>query len=231
MKSCTRLGLLLSLISLTWLPTAPIARAARAKGVQDAVLEHFNIGTGALTGTTLQAQGGFGSRVSRLGDLAGGGSVEMIVGAMLDDTAGTDRSAIYIASIDPAGKTVAHSKIAVALNDPNGALATMVVSSLGFGVAWLESGGGLDYSRLAIGAPNYKSNDRAVWLVRLGADGQVVTTERLEDNENRVEDPGHRVGFKIGSLRGIHENGIAETVGARLCSRGRCAREVPPLVS
>ena len=129
------------------------------------MIEHVNIGSDQLGGCHTAGQ-----RKLRLGDLDGDGSVEMIVGAFNDDTAGTNRGAIYIVSVDAAGVAVSQSKIAVGLNDPNGALDAMVTSAqFGYASADLGDYDSDGFREIAEGARRWDatSSSGAVWIIDL----------------------------------------------------------------
>ena len=74
----------------------------------------------AVHGVTLAAGSQFGRSVAFAGDLNGGGSTVLAVGAPFDDTGGNGRGAIYLLSYNPLGVLQSTKKIAHGVDATNG---------------------------------------------------------------------------------------------------------------
>ena len=74
------------------------------------------IASGTNGGPTLADGDRFGSSVAGIGDLDGDGVNEIVVGAYLDNTGGTDRGAIYVLFMNSDGTVRSSTKVASGLN-------------------------------------------------------------------------------------------------------------------
>ncbi|MBI5758892.1 MAG: FG-GAP repeat protein [Planctomycetales bacterium] len=137
------------------------------------------IGADIGGGPTIASFDNFGISLASLGDLDGDGVVDLAVGALLDDTGGTDRGAVYILFMNVNGTVRNSTKIASAtVGGPqlaNGDLFGRSVASLGD----VDGDGVID---LAVGAMNEDTggpNRGAVFVLFLNSDGSVKSSVRI----------------------------------------------------
>ena len=116
--------------------------------------------TGALDDLDL-----FGRSVGLVGDLEGDGTLELAVGAALDDDGGANCGAVWLLSLDATGAVVSNPK----LSDTSGALAGALddADGLGVSIASLPGPGALPFviAAGAMGDDDGLPDSGAVWLL------------------------------------------------------------------
>jgi CSLREA domain-containing protein len=137
--------------------------------------------TGGLA-ATLDDSDSFGAAVAGVGDLDGDGTVDLAVGAPLDDDGGADRGAAYILFLNPDGTVKAEQKI----SSIQGGLAGPLDDSDSFGAA-VAGVGDLDgdgVPDVAVGAEaddDGGTNRGAAYVLFLNPDGTVRAEQKISD--------------------------------------------------
>ena len=155
----------------------------RSDGTADSA-KTIKIASGMNGGPTLADDDRFGSSVAALGDLDGDGVFDLAVGAIKDDTAGTDRGAVYVQFMNANGTVKSRVKIASGMNGgptlADGDLFGNSIASLGD----LDGNGVTD---LAVGAElddTGASSSGAVHVLFLNADGTVKSSTKIASGLN-----------------------------------------------
>lgn len=142
------------------------------------------IASGVNGGPTLNAGDGFGASITTVGDLNNDGTSDLIVGAPLDDTGGTDRGAVYVLYMRADGAVASSAKIASGVGGgptlANGDDFGLSVASVGD----LNNNGVPD---IVVGAPldNTGGTDRgALYVLYMNANGTVASSVKITSSGN-----------------------------------------------
>jgi len=149
------------------------------------IVEQFlRIANGTNSDLTLGDSDLFGSSVTALGDLDGDGVVDLAVGALGDNEAGSDRGAVYVLLMNTDG-TVKHStRIAHELNGgPTLSNYDIFGSSL-TGLGDLDGDGVVDIAAGAAFDGAGGSRRGAVYVLLLNADGTVKKSTKIASDTN-----------------------------------------------
>jgi hypothetical protein len=115
----------------------------------------------------------FGSALADLGDLDGDGIPDLGAGAPGDDDGGTDRGAVWILSVDEAGRVTSESRISSTKGEFNGDLHDG--DQFGSALTGIGDLNGSGMSDLAVGAPlddDGGTDKGAVWILFLANTNQ-----------------------------------------------------------
>ncbi|MDB5386339.1 MAG: sodium/calcium exchanger 1, partial [Planctomycetaceae bacterium] len=148
------------------------------------VKSSVKIGSGTNGGPTLANLDQFGSSVTSLGDLDGDGVTDLAVGAMGDDTGGTDRGAVYVLLLNSNGTVKSSVKLASGLNGGPTLLDGGLFGSSAASIGDLDGDGVTD---LAVGATNDSTggtNRGAVQVLFMSANGTVKSHVKLSSGSN-----------------------------------------------
>jgi hypothetical protein len=177
----------------------------------------------------------FGGSIVFLGDLDGVGpsAAAIAVGTPFDDDGGTDRGAVYILFLDPAGTVLSVQKISETVNLPGAPLDNL--DEFGGSVTSLGDldGAGASVHAIAVGAggDDDGGGDRgAVYILFLNSAGTVLTVQKVSDLVNlpgtpldNLDDFGTAVAA-LGDLDGAGVSVQALAVGATLDDDGGADR-------
>ena len=172
--------------------------------------------TGNLGGDL--AGGQFGASVAPLGDLDGDGIVDLAVGAHWDGDGGPRQGAVWILFLNTDGTVASEQKISETAGGFGGDLDPF--DFFGCSVSSLGDLNGDGNQELAVGAledDDGHSNQGAVWLLSLNADGTVASTQKISDIAGFGGDlePGDRFGVSLATLEDLDGDGNQElAVGA-----------------
>jgi len=168
---------------------------------------------------TLRNSDNFGSALASLGDLDGDGTVEVAVGAALDDDGGLNRGAVWILSLDPAGNATGATKISQLQGGFGGSLHNG--DRFGGALAALDDLDGDGIRELAVGAaldPDGGTARGAVWILFLDAHGAVKRHTKLSSTSGAFNGPlanNDHFGNSLALLGDLDHDGYSElAVGA-----------------
>lgn len=134
---------------------------------------------GNFTGV-LDNNDGFGISCARLGDLDGDGTTELAIGAFEDDDGGTNRGAVWILFLNPAGSVRSSQKIS---NTQGGFTGPMDdIDLFGISVARLGDLDGDGVTELLAGMyydDDGGTNRGAVWVLFLNTNGTVRAQQKI----------------------------------------------------
>ena len=119
-----------------------------------------------------------------MGDLDDDGTLELAVGALLDDDGGSDQGAVWILSLNPDGTVAAEQKISALAGGFGGNLD--VEDRFGASVAGLGDLDGDGIADLAVGAEGDDDgggSHGAVWILFLNTDGTVAAHQKISDTQ------------------------------------------------
>ena len=178
---------------------------------------------------TLSGGDFFGHAVELLGDLDGDTVKDLAVGAIGDNTGGTDRGAVYVLLMNSDGTVKSSQKIA----DNTGGFGVTLTDSDFFGVA-VANPGDLDndgVDDLAVGAylDDTGGTDRgAAYVLLLNSDGTVKSSQKIADNTGGFSvtlTDGVEFGFAIARVDDLNDDGVEDLViGAQGDDTGGSAR-------
>ena len=180
------------------------------------VRDSVRIADGAGGGPTLPGDQ-FGSSLASIGDLDGDGITDLVVGAVSDDTGGTNRGAVYVLFLNSTGTVREFAKIA----DSTGG-GPILANGDGFGSS-IASVGDLDgdgISDLAVGATGDDTGGSAkgaVHILYMNSDGSVRSSHKIAEGLNGGPSLGNfdSFGFSLASLGDVDGDGLADlAVGA-----------------
>ena len=161
----------------------------------------------------------FGSSVAAIGDLDGDGVTDLAVGAVGDDTEGTDRGALYIQFMNSNGTVKSSVKLA---SRTNGFLQLYGNSDrMGSAVASLGDLDGDGVTDLAVGIPGGDmvngTDSGYVYVLFMNSNGTVKSTTELRRASNGVPTlaDGDRFGSSVASVGDLDGDGVSDlAVGA-----------------
>lgn len=151
---------------------------------------------GGFQGHLLDDDDGFGSAVTRIGDLDGNGVDELAVGAPRDDDGGADRGAVWILFRGAGGKVLRAQKISSTQGLFQGALDDG--DSFGHAIACVGDLDGNGLSEIAVGAPGDDDGGSvifpdpsvgAVWILYLRRDGKVGKHAKISATTGELAGP------------------------------------------
>ncbi|MCO6045924.1 FG-GAP-like repeat-containing protein [Aeoliella sp. ICT_H6.2] len=156
----------------------------------------------------------FGRSMVAVGDLNGDQTTELVVGAVLDDTGGTNRGALYVLYLEQDGTVATYTKIASNLN---GGPALNDGDSFGFAVDAIGDADGDGIVDLAVGAAydDTAGIDRgAVYLLSLHEDGSVGVINKVASgiSGGPVLPDGHNFGSGVSSLGDLNGDGVMDLI-------------------
>ena len=124
----------------------------------------------------------FGISVAALGDIDGDGVTDLAVGAWLDDDGGTNQGAAWILFLNPDGTVDSEQKISETAGGFGGVLDPG--DTFGFSVASpgdLDGDGIGDLAVSAIQDDDGSTDQGAVWILFLNADGTVASEQKISE--------------------------------------------------
>ena len=132
---------------------------------------------------TLTDSDAFGIKVAGLGDLDNDGVEDLAVGAIFDDTGGTDRGAVYVLFMNTDGTVSSNQKIA----DNTGGFSVTLVNSDQFGVSVAGLGDldndGVEDLAVAASKDDTGGTDRgAIYVLLMNSNGTVKSNQKIADN-------------------------------------------------
>ena len=158
----------------------------------------------------------FGCAVAWLGDLDGDGNPEVAVGAEQDDDGGTNRGALWILSLDPAGHVLAAHKVSHGNGGFTGSLRDG--DRFGCALATLDDMNGDGRSELAVGAEGDRDGGTgrgAVWVLFLDASAAVTSHAKISSTSGGFAGPldnDDLFGSAVARLGDLDGDGLAELV-------------------
>lgn len=176
--------------------------------IPGAVLAGFK---GTIAGAGLDTTDRFGSAVASLGDLdgAGGSAAAVAVGAPNDDDGGSNRGAVWIVFLSPAGVPTSQQKI----SDLAGGFSGVLDNADNFGnsvasIGDLDADGIPDLAVGAVGDDDGALGAGAVWILFLNSDGTVKGHNKVSATSGLVGQLSLSDGFgsAVASL-GFHGGG------------------------
>jgi Ca2+-binding RTX toxin-like protein len=183
----------------------------------------LRIASGTNGGPTLADIDYFGISVTSLGDLDGDGVNDLAVGALNDDTGGSNRGAVHVLLLNSSGTVKSSVKIASGTNGgptlANGDRFGKSVTSLGD----LDGDGVADLAVGAIGDDTGGSYSGAVHVLMMNANGSVKSSVKIASSTNGGPSlaSNDRFGFAVTSLGDLDGDGVADlAVGATYDNTG-----------
>jgi Ca2+-binding RTX toxin-like protein len=187
----------------------------RGEGTVDSFLK---IASGTNGGPTLVDSDVFGNSVASLGDLDGDGVTDLAVGALGDDTGGTDRGAVHVLFLNTDGTVKSSRKIASGMSGSptlaDGDFFGSSVASLGD----LDGDGVTDLAVGAVGDDTGGTDRGAVHILFLNTDGTVKSSRTIASGMSGSPTlaDGDLFGNSVTSLGDLDGDGATElAVGAR----------------
>lgn len=181
------------------------------------VLSTTKFVSGTTNGATLVNGDNYGSAVERIDDLDGDLVPELMVGAIFDDTGGSNRGAAYLHFLQADGSIKSTKKFA---SGTNGVPALVNNDRYGISVANLGDLNNDGVADVAVGAffdDTGGSNRGAVYVHFLDVDGSVVSTTKLADTTNGGPSliDGAVYGYRVAGLGDVDGDGAEDVlVGA-----------------
>jgi hypothetical protein len=175
------------------------------------------IAHGLNGGPTLANGDAFGFAMANVGDLDGDGIADLAVGAIGDDTGGSNRGAVHILFLNAGGTVKSSTKIASGLN---GAPTLANYDNFGRAVANvgdLDGDGVVDLAAGASGDDTGGSNRGAVHILFLNAGGTVKSSTKIASGLNGTPtlSDGNSFGVSAANLGDLDGDGVADlAVGA-----------------
>jgi hypothetical protein len=181
-------------------------------------------GTGGFGGV-LSTGGLFGGACAALGDLDGDDVCDLAVGNHRDDDGDTDQGAVWILFLNADGTVAAEQKISETAGGFVGPLNS--VDRFGGDICALgdlDEDGNADLAVVAHGDDVGGTDQGAVWILFLNADGTVASEQKISESTGGFGgdlDPGDVFGGAIAALGDLDGNGTSElAVGAQLDDDG-----------
>ena len=151
----------------------------------------------------LAAGDGFGRALANLGDLNGGGVVDIAVGAPGGDDGAADLGAVWVLFLRTNGEVDTEQKISAT----EGGLTAILNGGDRFGTAVANVGDldGNEIIDLAVGAPSDAgaAGSGAIWLLFMQRDGTVDQMQKISATEGLIEavlNSGDRFGSAVASI-------------------------------
>lgn len=167
----------------------------------------------------------FGASVASAGDLDGNGTVDIAVGAPLDDDGGTDRGAMWLVYLTSSGVVSTQKKISSTTGGFTGQLDNN--DSFGISVTSLGDIDGDQVADLAVGAMNDDDGgpDRgAAWVLFPNADGSMKSHQKISSIVGGLPRQLHdsdAFGFSVARLGDLNADGTTDlAVGANRDDQG-----------
>ena len=187
------------------------------------VRDSVKIASGLNGGPELVDEDKFGASVAALGDVDGDGVADLVVGASLDDSGGTNQGAVYIMHMNADG-TVRDSRRITSASHPNFEIPNW--AWFGFSVASVGDLNGDGVTDIAVGAlaDDTGGTDRgAVHVVFLQEDGSVLDVTKIASSTNggpALQDSDN-FGASLASLGDLNGDGTTDiAVGSSLGNTG-----------
>jgi len=187
------------------------------------------IASGTANFVTLVDLDNFGRSVAGIGDIDNDGVEDIAAGALLDDTGGANRGAVYIIRLNNDGTVKATSKIASGTTN----FVTLVdVDQFGRsvdGIGDIDNDGVEDIAAGAIGddTGGANSNRGAVYIIRLNSDSTVKATSKIAsgtDNFVTLTNDDN-FGVSVAGIGDINNDGVEDiAAGAYLDDTGNTDR-------
>jgi len=183
----------------------------------------LRIASGLNGSPTLANSDYFGSSVASLGDLDGDGITDLAVGAIYDDTGGSNRGAVHVLFMNSNGTVKSFQKIAGGVGGgPTLADGDQFGASLA-AVGDLDGDGVTD---IAVGA-NYDDTNGtsrgAIYLLNMNADGTVKASQKIASGVGGgpMLANDDRLGVSVASLGDLDGDGLTDlAVGANFDDAG-----------
>jgi len=165
----------------------------------------------ADTGFELGDTDSFGISVANIGDLDGDGVNDLAVGALYDDTGGTNRGAVHIMFMDIDGSVKSTKTISNATNGPN--LANKAY--FGISVANISDLDGDGVNDLVVGA----HGDSAIHIMFMNIDGTVKSIAK-NTASGATASGGNEYGFSVANIGDLDGDGVNDiAVGEHLANK------------
>ena len=175
-------------------------------------------------GVTLTDSDQLGFSVAGIGDLDDDGVEDLAVGAVLDDTGGTDRGAVYVLLMNSNGTVKSNQKIA---DNTGGFNVTLPNDQFGNAVADIGDLDNDGVEDLAVGAyaDDTGGADRgAVYVLLMNSNGTVKSSQKIADNTGGFSvtlTNSDEFGFSIAGSGDLNGDGVEDlVVGADLDDTG-----------
>lgn len=165
----------------------------------------------------------FGNDIANMGDMDGNGTIDLAVGAYLADDGGQNRGAVLILFLNSDGTVLNYQKI----SETHGNFSVDVIDKLdnddqfGFSLANvgdLDGNGVADLAVGAIGDDDGGTDEGAIYLLFLEANGTVQTSQKISSTQGSFSgnlDNNDRFAFSLSALGDLNGDNITDlAVGA-----------------
>jgi hypothetical protein len=160
----------------------------------------------------------FGSAIANIGDLDNDGVIDIAVGAPSDENLESGEGAVYILFLNANGSVKNNLKISDGLNGfaPENLNSSDTFGSAIANIGDLDNDGIIDIAVGASNDENLESNEGAVYILFLNANGSVKNNTKISDGLNGFTpvglDAGDQFGSSIANIGDLDNDGVIDIV-------------------